>query len=909
MSKNYPIFETPKTTSELYYYRSKEDTLVYRMDDIKAKLRERGEWADKSDEELESYIVSLIFTYNNKSFAAFAKRMAYDMDDPRDAEWKQYTYEEIIEMYKDGIDVPEECLEWAYAQAASDTDVIYDIDIQNSTNSMDIDQLDFTSGPVTYKEEKEAAQIYSEKANVQSEFLNDKAEDLSAASEDVEYKMVNFEFEKQSSEDRIRAYMDEYKLLEEKFKSGKELSGTELVRYNNLNSLLNNESKSLIVSANNLEDELANLNSELNTVNSIIDTNLYLEDYLDNAYNKYSTNDNYNVNYMPKFNIKGTSGRYTSQNFNLTGYQYNFLNLIYSSKAGDLSLYSLNSNLNLVSDTASSASTVQLSQDIKNSAETLISSVVSTENSISDNNVAVPENSENSDINTEDNLIAEQNVNNVVSDIEDTANIPPEESVVETPIDEDVNASDNLENQNENIEDKPLTEENPMGITVQAANNTRVEISSENIVPKTQSVEVVPEENEQEPIQVQNNYTNTTQESDKVENNAEVTENSIESTEAEKQEETEEIEETEVGSSFDEVDKTPEEMNINTTQDSMIRNNSFADIESDTQIAELDINADKSEALKYDNAGTSARASKIPAIDFVANADGTASVSGIGQSMDKNDNIIDIESNRRKSAEVAEDIKGSNSFINTEISKLNNLSGRNFDSFNDSSKIPAVTVSSSSSSELKNININMKNLGNTESDTYHKLDDAEDMDKKLYDASTDGLEKRDVKNNIAHLNEKSVSADIDDDSYDEVSSISDSEFETKTVSKLSDDSAADVLLDEVPGDDIIADGLTAKIAEHGLSTVLQDTIQDVSNDITVDVAENILDNNNDQAVLNNLSNEAAKTGILTYGEKVQQKDNNRETKRKVLTRFEIKRRDEIKRGIEKVSSSAKMKHS
>ena len=51
----------------------------------------------------------------------------------------------------------------------------------------------------------------------------------------------------------------------------------------------------------------------------------------------------------------------------------------------------------------------------------------------------------------------------------------------------------------------------------------------------------------------------------------------------------------------------------------------------------------------------------------------------------------------------------------------------------------------------------------------------------------------------------------------------------------------------------------------------------------------------------------AQQSLLNYGEKLQQKDTKQDKKKKILTEFERKRRNEIRKGIEKIKKTMNAK--
>ena len=96
--------------------------------------------------------------------------------------------------------------------------------------------------------------------------------------------------------------------------------------------------------------------------------------------------------------------------------------------------------------------------------------------------------------------------------------------------------------------------------------------------------------------------------------------------------------------------------------------------------------------------------------------------------------------------------------------------------------------------------------------------------------------------------------------------------------------------------------VTKSAAAEGVEESMKAVSKQVSEEMAKEVAKQVTKEQIKVVVQNTLL-EAAKQTLLAYGDKVQQKDTKEETNRKVLVQFERKKRDAMKRGVEKIKKS------
>ena len=959
MSDRYPIYRVPLSPKQLYFSTTKEDTLYYKIQELLPELKAQPEWADKPDEDIENYIIRLFNKRNQTYIRAQNENRAHDMNDPRDANWKQYSYEEIIEMYKKGIDVPDDCLKWAYSQAAGDTDVAPKLEDAKTSSAENIDEVieyDNTSG--TYKQDKEAIQQYVAKAEEQEEFIKTSEEQLAENSKNIETKKRMLETERQEAQIKMDGYKNEYNAIGQKIQNGEEVSDAELSKYNHLDTMLNNENKELILSAGNLEDEIASLESEINTTNKSIEYNQVLESKINDTAKKHINSEKYNSKYICGAGLSNVSRDFSS--------------LMYSTYSGDLSTYSNNLSGELHLSLVQSEYTAVDATNVDVESTELIGSIQGAEvadlvpvakvnedqhEPVNENEEEISENQDN------ENAVAQEDNEAKANEVKPQNENPEDVKSKEQPADTEEIKPETTEAQEEAEPEKAEETEGPVlkantkvedkdnrTISVAATDNNaenEIEIASvakdkkSDVSGNRQEIASAKSSDEadkdtsatkEEPVVARDSKEQESIEADKAisakyaketqDNNSEepvsvpiaqVDEDGIPETEPKTPEQltkASEVQRKDMAKVFEETDSNPEARGITTNRDATLRDASFSNVETSITSSADELEVLRQKALKYNTAGIEAKntTTSIGETDFVINADGGAAISGQGGSLTRNNNVNETEQDLNKLAETRDDAQSVNNDINDKLIALGSLSDRNMSSVTTTANMPVQSKPSDNSNELNKITRNVNNSSDSEAKAYRQAENAEEVGKGVINNSTSELEKNETKNEIGHSNELFVSEDIDDESYDEMYEETVEELDSKQTARYSDMAAPGIMEEEVSSNNMATDGLTAEIAEQDMSNAISENIQSISEEILKVEATQTLANNNAQDILNTRSVEAAKSSILTYGEKVQQKDNNTEIKRKVLTSFEIKRRDEMKKAVEKVSSSAKMKH-
>ena len=182
------------------------------------------------------------------------------------AEWAKFTYEELIRMEEEGVLIPEEVLSWAHSMQDADstsyetTQVSEDQDAGaieqevNDTNNSDVIDL------------KKGAQALVDKNEANQNTMANQVDEVAAMGKDVENTLNQAEELQEDSLAKIQSIVDEYKELESKLKRNIPLSETEQQRFNELSTLLDQETKQYQKNMSDLDvdfDEIASALSEL----------------------------------------------------------------------------------------------------------------------------------------------------------------------------------------------------------------------------------------------------------------------------------------------------------------------------------------------------------------------------------------------------------------------------------------------------------------------------------------------------------------------------------------------------------------------------------------------------------------------------------------------------------------------
>ncbi len=191
----------------------------------------------------------------------------------QDPQWAGYSYEEIIQMENSGYKIPEEVLLWAHAQQESDV-VAYQI-ISDETNLDDNSSTEEITGDNSINNIQKTAKEYVNKAdNAQKDNLL-KIEEFQKTVDKAQEIKKERENSYKNSIQEVTKLSDELKQLETKNKN-KTLSQAEESRYNELRKILNNSNNNTMQQLQTDTDELDELLSSMDKLNSEATENIQL---------------------------------------------------------------------------------------------------------------------------------------------------------------------------------------------------------------------------------------------------------------------------------------------------------------------------------------------------------------------------------------------------------------------------------------------------------------------------------------------------------------------------------------------------------------------------------------------------------------------------------------------------------
>ena len=181
------------------------------------------------------YIVNLHTAQNNARLVYALHNMNNSVPDP---EWSEYSYEEIIAMADNGVNVPPNVLGWAKAQQESD--VISYIIVSDNAENDDNSSTSEVSGEDDINKLQAQATSYITRANKQQKKVVEKAIIIEQSVQEVKHKKTKFEKRAIDTVQDTKNIEAELKTLEEKKNLGT-LTPTEMARYKELVQMLGSE--------------------------------------------------------------------------------------------------------------------------------------------------------------------------------------------------------------------------------------------------------------------------------------------------------------------------------------------------------------------------------------------------------------------------------------------------------------------------------------------------------------------------------------------------------------------------------------------------------------------------------------------------------------------------------------------
>ena len=176
----------------------------------------------------QKYLTNLQTARNNSHLALVLYDMNNSVPDP---EWSEFSYEEIIAMADNGVNVPKNVLGWAKAQQESDVTayVIVSDNAENDDNSSTSE----VAGESDINKLRAQAQSYITRANKEQKKAVEEAEKIENSVEEAKTQKSKFESKAKDSVQNTKNISAEYMELAAKKASG-QITPTEIARLNQL---------------------------------------------------------------------------------------------------------------------------------------------------------------------------------------------------------------------------------------------------------------------------------------------------------------------------------------------------------------------------------------------------------------------------------------------------------------------------------------------------------------------------------------------------------------------------------------------------------------------------------------------------------------------------------------------------
>lgn len=188
-----------------------------------------------------------------------------------DKDWAGYSYDEIIEMENQGVEIPDEVLLWAHAQQESDvTDYII---VSDSTTTDDSESTNAIDGSDELQNLQKKARENINKAEEANQTAETKAAEFKKTTRNAKKIKVFKEKNYKNAMEKMESMAKEWKELDDKKKNGK-LNFAERIKYASLSKKLNGKNdeggtKTKALEADNavLDEFLTSLDELKNDVN------------------------------------------------------------------------------------------------------------------------------------------------------------------------------------------------------------------------------------------------------------------------------------------------------------------------------------------------------------------------------------------------------------------------------------------------------------------------------------------------------------------------------------------------------------------------------------------------------------------------------------------------------------------
>lgn len=237
---------------------------------IVSNLKKQEQFKKFTEDQLYEYAYGI----QNKNYMDIHVSTVHSFTDqsrPNDPIWGQYTYEEILQMEAEGVEIPDEFLNWAHAmQDANSYD--YQVESDGSEEQNTVENLDNATNNDTQASVQKKAQAYSSQADAQQELIQSKCDEVEPLAQDIVDKQDDLLSNQKQSMDDTESKMREWRILDNKAKSGT-LTDLEQRRYKDLSAELGDNKKDFENELETLSNDIDELMTSMDKITMLIDVN------------------------------------------------------------------------------------------------------------------------------------------------------------------------------------------------------------------------------------------------------------------------------------------------------------------------------------------------------------------------------------------------------------------------------------------------------------------------------------------------------------------------------------------------------------------------------------------------------------------------------------------------------------
>lgn len=220
------------------------------LQDLIDEFKTNPNFAGWSDDDLREYALGVMSDHNQRTLLGDMSNSLRKQNRPDAPEWLQYTYEEILQMEDNGVEIPKEVSDWAHSMADSNT-VEYQLDTGDINDINDADGLAADIGDAGDMGKKNVAKVFNKQVTAQEEILTQAEKEFEQYSSQLEISADDAQSIQNNALKKVQEMMHEWQTLDAKAKSGEEMSQDEKARYGQLGFLMDNEVKSSTVQIEN----------------------------------------------------------------------------------------------------------------------------------------------------------------------------------------------------------------------------------------------------------------------------------------------------------------------------------------------------------------------------------------------------------------------------------------------------------------------------------------------------------------------------------------------------------------------------------------------------------------------------------------------------------------------------------